>query len=191
MREDLTILRDAVINKLKAFQRATVARIDRIYRDKIHSQNRVLVADEVGLGKTLIAKGVIANMAVLRDEEGDNLFKVIYVCSNQAIARQNIKKLRISPKNRIDNSIEETRLSMQHLRVLEQEQDCIQKGIFIQLTPLTPGTSFQFTNSEGSVSERALIFCVLKRKISNPCLSGKMTEPMMAADLRHGNGRQI
>lgn len=77
MSEDLTVLRDAVMEKLKAFQRATVKRIDRVYRDREHPQKRVLVADEVGLGKTLIAKGVISNMAVLREEEGDDLFKVI------------------------------------------------------------------------------------------------------------------
>ena len=55
MSEDLTVLRDAVMEKLKAFQRATVKRIDRVYRDREHPQKRVIVADEVGLGKTLIA----------------------------------------------------------------------------------------------------------------------------------------
>ena len=170
MRDELKKLRNSVIKKLKIFQRATVDRIDHIYRNKNHPQNRVLVADEVGLGKTLIAKGVIANLAVLRDEEGADLFKVIYVCSNQAIARQNIGKLRISEKNNIDNSVEETRLSMQHLRIMEQERYCRENNIFIQLTPLTPGTSFQITKGQGSVSERALIYCVLRRKIKNPAL---------------------
>lgn len=162
MSEDLTVLRDAVMEKLKAFQRATVKRIDRVYRDREHPQKRVLVADEVGLGKTLIAKGVISNMAVLREEEGDDLFKVIYVCSNQTIARQNIEKLRISKENSIDNLVDETRLSMQHLRVLEQERECKKKDVFIQLIPLTPGTSFQITNSQGSARERALMSCILE-----------------------------
>ena len=35
--------------RLKDFQRATVERIDHLFR---HGQNRVLVADEVGMGKT-------------------------------------------------------------------------------------------------------------------------------------------
>ena len=69
---------------LKDFQRATVERIDTLYW---HGQKRVLVADEVGLGKTLIARGVIAKMAKLRYLEDDPLFKVVYVCSNQNIAR--------------------------------------------------------------------------------------------------------
>ena len=41
---------------LKDFQRATVERVDYLFR---HNQNRVLVADEVGMGKTLIARGAI------------------------------------------------------------------------------------------------------------------------------------
>ena len=58
-----------------------------------HNQNRVLVADEVGMGKTLIARGAIVKTARLRIEEKDDLFKVIYICSNQNIANQNIRKL--------------------------------------------------------------------------------------------------
>lgn len=45
------------LSGLKDFQKATVNRIDCLFRK---GQNRVLVADEVGLGKTLVAKGVIA-----------------------------------------------------------------------------------------------------------------------------------
>ena len=40
--------------QLKDFQCATVERIDELFR---HGQNRVLVADEVRLGKSLIARG--------------------------------------------------------------------------------------------------------------------------------------
>lgn len=170
MKDKLTVLRDCrdcIIAQLKAFQRATVARIDRIFRDKDNPQYRVLVADEVGLGKTMIARGVIANLAVLRLEEQDDLFKVVYVCSNQAIARQNISKLQISADNKIDNSVAETRLSMQHLRVREQEAECQKDKTFIQITPLTPGTSFQITNSQGSSLERALMYCILRRKMGD------------------------
>ena len=39
---------------LKDFQRMTVERIYHLFKN---GQNRVLVADEVGLGKTLIARG--------------------------------------------------------------------------------------------------------------------------------------
>ena len=71
---------------LKDFQQETVKRIDYLYR---HGQRRILVSDEVGLGKTLIARGTVAKLARLRYEvEHDNLFKVVYICSNAAIADQ-------------------------------------------------------------------------------------------------------
>ena len=42
---------------------------------------RVLVSDEVGLGKTLIARGTVAKLANIRKGEGDKLVKVVYICS--------------------------------------------------------------------------------------------------------------
>ena len=59
------------LSGLKDFQRATVERVDYLFR---HNQNRVLVADEVGMGKTLIARGAIVKTARLRIEEKDDLF---------------------------------------------------------------------------------------------------------------------
>ena len=141
---------------LKDFQRATVERIDTLYWE---GQKRVLVADEVGLGKTLIARGVIAKMAKLRFLEDDPLFKVVYVCSNQNIARQNIRKLDIF--NTGYDDIAETRLSMQHLKAEEQEIAAKEKGQYIELIPLTPQTSFRVTQGAGSMDERALMFSVL------------------------------
>ena len=76
------------LSGLKDFQRATVERVDYLFR---HNQNRVLVADEVGMGKTLIARGAIVKTARLKIEEKDDLFKIIYICSNQNIANQNIR----------------------------------------------------------------------------------------------------
>ena len=141
---------------LKDFQRATVERIEALYWD---GQKRVLVADEVGLGKTLIARGVIAKMAKIRYLEDDPLFKVVYVCSNQNIARQNIRKLDIF--NTGYDDIAETRLSMQHLRAEEQEVSAKEKGQYIELIPLTPQTSFRVTQGTGSMDERALMYSVL------------------------------
>lgn len=144
------------IAMLKDFQRATVERIDKLYWE---GQKRVLVADEVGLGKTLIARGVIAKMTKLRYLEDDPLFKVVYVCSNQNIARQNIRKLDIF--NTGYDDIAETRLSMQHLKAEEQEIAAKEKGQYIELIPLTPQTSFRVTQGAGSMDERALMFSVL------------------------------
>ena len=147
------------LNGLKDFQRATVDRVDFLFRN---GQNRVLVADEVGMGKTLIARGTIVKTARLRMEEKDDLFKVIYICSNQNIANQNIRKLDVTGNNAI-GSVSDTRLSMQHLRITEQENDSSVKEGFIQLIPLTPETSFRMTSGGGSVQERALMYAILKR----------------------------
>lgn len=54
------------LNGLKDFQRATVDRVDFLFQN---GQNRVLVADEVGMGKILIARGTIVKTARLRMEE--------------------------------------------------------------------------------------------------------------------------
>ncbi len=91
-KEQVLAARDEVLGMLKPFQRDTVKHVDALFRK---GRNRVLVSDEVGLGKTLVAKGVVATTAALRTEEGDPFFKVVYVCSNSAIVNQNLSKLSI------------------------------------------------------------------------------------------------
>lgn len=152
-------IEDTVMGELKDFQKATVERIDYLYR---HGQNRILVSDEVGLGKTLVARGAIAKFSKLRRDEGDNLVKVVYICSNAAIAEQNLDKLRIVNEIKPE-STNTSRLSMQHLNIFNQESDENLLSRYIQLIPLTPETSFKVTNSQGTVDERALMVAILKR----------------------------
>ncbi len=148
-----------VMDELKDFQKATVERIDYLYR---HGQNRILVSDEVGLGKTLVARGAIAKFANLRKQEGDDLVKVVYICSNATIAEQNLDKLRIVNEIRPE-STNTSRLSMQHLNIFTQENDANVLNKYIQLIPLTPETSFKVSNSQGTMDERALLFAIIKR----------------------------
>ena len=157
---DLAAKEKEILGGLKDFQLATVNRVDYLFKGGYH---RVLVADEVGLGKTLVAKGIIAKMArYYREEAGRELFKVVYVCSNQSIAGQNLKKLKVHQDVKVDG-LSGTRLSMQHLKIFQQMHDPAIKEAFVQLIPLTPGTSFSMTGGTGSVDERALIFALLKR----------------------------
>src|SRR5665647_1400912 len=116
---NLNLIEEQIMDGLKDFQRATVERVFALYKS---GQKRVLVADEVGLGKTLVAKGVIAKTAKYHKEEGDNLFKVVYICSNQNIANQNINKPKITSDVTVDG-VTDTRLSMQHLKIFEQENN--------------------------------------------------------------------
>ena len=55
---------------------------------------RFLVADEVGLGKTLVARGLIARAV---DHLWDTVprIDVVYICSNADIAQQNLNRLRL------------------------------------------------------------------------------------------------
>jgi hypothetical protein len=66
------------LDALKDFQRATVNVVyDNLFRN---GQQRMLVADEVGLGKTIVAKGVIARRIKDKIEAGDNTpLKVTYI----------------------------------------------------------------------------------------------------------------
>ncbi|MCH5162823.1 MAG: DEAD/DEAH box helicase family protein [Clostridiales bacterium] len=158
VKEKLDDIEKRIMDGLKDFQRETVERIALLYKDKV---NRVLVSDEVGLGKTLIARGTIAKFAKIRREEGDNLVKVVYVCSNAAIAEQNLNKLKITDEL-MTEGVSSSRLSMQHLNICKQESREDVQNRYIQLIPLTPDTSFRMTSGTGTVNERALMLAVLK-----------------------------
>lgn len=149
-----------VMDGLKDFQRETVNHIHSLFKK---GQNRVLVADEVGLGKTWVAKGVIAKFAKYRNQyEGDKLIKVVYVCSNSSIVDQNLEDLNIGGNFEVENSFT-SRLSMQHLTIFKQEAALKGDDIKIQLIPLTPKTSLDFKKSQGIIHERALMFEILRR----------------------------
>lgn len=168
--EKLRTIEEKTMAQLKDFQCATVERVDELFR---HGQNRVLVADEVGLGKTLIARGVIAKTAIIHHEEKANkLFKIVYICSNQVIANQNIRKLDVF-NIRLDGSADDERLSMQHLKIAEQEYTAKQRKAFAQLIPLTPMTSFSIKNGGGTKEERALMCAILMRV---PSLQNRINE---------------
>lgn len=153
------------------FQIATADRIAAIFRAatidadgreiKSGGRRRVLLADEVGLGKTHVAKAVIDRVRRMRLEVNDDMFRVVYVCSNMSIAAQNIAKLGI--RNKAD--VSESRLSMQHLTIREREaritgdSACSMGEIII---PLTTSTSFALRGHNiGNINERALIAGIL------------------------------
>lgn len=159
MKNNLELIERDTMAQLKDFQCATVERIAELF---CNGQNRVLVADEVGLGKTLIARGTIAKTALIQYEAGKKLFKIVYICSNQVIANQNIQKLDVFNLRSKDNT-GESRLSMQHLKIAEQELTAKEKGSYAQLIPLTPSTSFSMTSGGGRKEERALMYVILSR----------------------------
>ena len=86
---------DQVLASLKGFQRRSVDYIfHRLYGP--NPTRRFLLADEVGLGKTLVARGVIAKTVRHLQREGVDRIDIIYICSNGDIARQNINRLNVT-----------------------------------------------------------------------------------------------
>ena len=137
--------------ELKDFQKATVKHIVDIFKSK--NQRRVLLSDEVGLGKTIVSKGVIQAVGELSDEYGiwdDNTYRVVYICSNANIVKQNTENLGIEDVM----NIEESRLSMQHFIVAKKVKELIEakKDKPSILIPLTPGTSFNLQTSAGKMN---------------------------------------
>lgn len=90
----------------KQFQKDAIKKIVEGY-EKGKENNRFLVADEVGLGKTIIAKGVIRCLMYYHylEEKKKDInktefeYKVLYLCSNLNIAEQNKRKLGLSCGN--------------------------------------------------------------------------------------------
>ena len=152
-----------IMKKLKDFQRATVNQVDKLFWDK--EQQRVLVSDEVGLGKTLVAKGVIVEFAkrFFLDHPKSKL-NIVYVCSNATISSQNVSKLSIGDCCYIENT-NKSRLSLQHKNIsqLRQEEKDNKdlRNRFIHIIPITPGTSLKLTKGSGLMEERELIYVAL------------------------------
>jgi hypothetical protein len=144
-----------IFSQLKDFQRDTVDYVfRRMYLDDDFTP-RFLVADEVGLGKTLVARGLIAKVIDHlwpRIEELKRI-DVVYICSNADIARQNINRLNIS---RVKDFVHATRLTL--LPIMLQGM----KEKKLNFVSFTPGTSFNAKSSTGVGTERMLLYWLLK-----------------------------
>lgn len=149
---------DSTMEILKDFQRATV---DHIIEKMDGGQKKFLIADEVGLGKTIVAKGILAKLYE-KEYSPKKEFRVIYVCSNQALAKQNIAKLNfineinISENNIVDYNSQDDRLTSLAYKPNRKKNDY---GLSIKA--LTPGTSFDTKTGRGRADERVLLYRLL------------------------------
>jgi len=137
---------------LKDFQMDTVDYVFRRLYTDLDSTSKFLIADEVGLGKTLVARGLIAKAV---DQLWDKIDRidVVYICSNLNIAKQNIDRLNITSNREFQHAARATLLPIS----IEQLKD--NKLNFISLTPKT---SLDLRSSTGVMWERALLFFILK-----------------------------
>jgi hypothetical protein len=143
---------DAILQRLKDFQRKTVDYLfQRLYLDP-DATDRFLIADEVGLGKTLVGRGLIAR-AIDHLWDSVERIDIIYVCSNADIARQNARRLRISEDGDV---VPATRITMLPLQLKDLESRKL------NLVSFTPGTAFDLASSTGLMQERAVLYWMLE-----------------------------
>lgn len=158
-RSDVEEHLEKALGMLMDFQRSTVNVLYRqFYKNDVRS---MLVADEVGLGKTVVAKGLLARVLLKRLEEGEGLhhpLKVTYICSNQVIARENLRKLHLFPD---DAESDESISRISYLAEAPPERSGNGGKTLLRINTLTPATSFQISNSTGMQWERALIYGLL------------------------------
>ena len=82
---------------LKDFQRRTAAAVFHRLYEQARSTHRFLVADEVGLGKTLIARSVIARTLHHLWDRVDRI-DIVYICSNaEAKSRNTASPVALTP----------------------------------------------------------------------------------------------
>jgi hypothetical protein len=141
-----------VLAGLKDFQRRTVDYVFQRLYEHDPPARRFLVADEVGLGKTLVARGLIARAIRQLQIEGVKPIDIVYICSNADIARQNVNRLNVTDHQEFNLPTRITLLPLQ-LHAL--------KARGINFVSFTPGTTFDLRSRGGTMQERALIYWLL------------------------------
>jgi hypothetical protein len=143
---------ERILAGLKDFQRKSVKYIyERLYGRG--ATRRFLLADEVGLGKTLVARGIIAKAIERLREGGKKRIDVIYICSNADIARQNISRLNVTGKPDFQFASRITLLPQQVQELAANRLNFIS---------FTPQTSFHMGNRGGMADERVLLYWLLR-----------------------------
>jgi len=137
---------------LKEFQLATV----RTVVDALYEQDRprFLVADEVGLGKTKVARAVVTEtIRRLWDRDDVDRIDIVYICSNGQIARQNIEDLRVvgTAARNVD------RITMLPSALADLA------NVAVNVLAFSPHTSLKFGQAGGRVGERAMLLHLLSQ----------------------------
>jgi hypothetical protein len=146
------------IATLAGFQQATVDHVIKRFHEDDDTTRRFLVADETGLGKSLVARGVVArSIERLQDDPDVGRIDIVYVCSNADIARQNVKRLDVIGQQHAVTS----RLTLLARGAHRLEGEPVAAGKAVNLVSFTPGTLPGNSWATGTLEERALIHVIL------------------------------
>lgn len=150
---------ERILAVLKGFQRDAVEHvIGRLYGPQATS-GRFLVADETGLGKSIIARGVVAaTIAELQDAAHVDRIDVVYICSSTDLAKQNLHRLNVTGDPLVSITSRLTLLALDSRRLTS---DTTLNGKKVNLVSFTPGTSFEMGWQTGSQEERQLLHILL------------------------------
>lgn len=146
----------------KAFQQFTTTEVLGAF-DSRRRVRRFLVADEVGLGKTVVARCVIEGLMKRKRRTSTAPLSVFYVCSSLAIAAQNkgsLLKVLGDPELQKRANCDVDRLTLAPNRILPRD-------VPLHLYTLTPDTSIpdrKGRHRSGAAQERALLHNLLKER---------------------------
>ncbi|GHD81929.1 helicase-like protein [Salinibacterium amurskyense] len=151
---------DAILAELKSFQRDAVEHVMYRLYDAPNASGRFLVADETGLGKSVIARGIIARtIERLQHDDSVDRIDIVYICSNSDLASQNLRRLNVTGDPHIGLTSRLTLLARESHR-LAGTNTAGRKPV--NLVSFTPGTSFEMGSFRtGSGEERALLHIIL------------------------------
>ena len=142
-----------IMSTLKDFQRDSAEYVfRRMYADK-NPTRRFLLADEVGLGKTHVARGLIAKAIEQLWDDGIDRIDVVYICSSADIAKQNISKLNVTDMKDCAMPSRITLLPKTLHGIKDRK---------INFISFTPGTSFDLKAKTGHAEERVVLYWMLR-----------------------------
>lgn len=142
---------------IKPFQRATIQCVIKALRKK-NGVRRFLVADEVGLGKTIVARGVISQL--MHRHRSDNPLRVFYVCSSLAIAAQNKSSLLKVIDDSDDRNLAACDVDRLTLVLTKKPSNNAPLHLYL-LTPNTSIPDRKGMRRSGTARERALLHNLL------------------------------
>ena len=152
---------------IKEFQKVTVDHVVKALSQK--NCDRFLVADEVGLGKTIIAREIIKKVqsGELKISMRKNVTEVMYICSNQDIAKQNVDKL-------VEAIGEEDRDKAPRSTLMMVKEPEVHNGV--KLLSITPKTSLDLDDDSGTKEERFFIHSLFELLVNGGYLAKSPAE---------------